>query len=294
MKRLDTGRRIQMASALVEGNSIRATARMAGVAFNTALKFVEDMGWAASIYLDEHMMDLPCERLQVDEIWGFCYAKDKNVPERMRRRSLPRTFCDDRKLVGSVWTWMATDADTKIMPAFHVGTRGAECAFEFMTDLAKRLRARVQLTSDGHKAYLNAVHAAFGRDVDYAMLVKLYGEEPAGEARYSPPKCVGTRVEVKCGDPDPEHISTSYAERNNLTMRMGMRRMTRLTNGFSKKCENLENAAALHFLHYNYARRHMTLKTTPAVAAGIAARPWTMEELVGVLEALECPPRQAA
>jgi IS1 family transposase len=289
MKRLDSGRRELIAAALVEGNSVRATARLTGAAVTTILRFVEDMGWAAAMYLDEHMVDLPCQRLQVDEIWAFCYAKDKNVPEAMRRRPTWKGGCPagPKNLVGSVWTWTAIDADTKLMPTFHVGTRDAGCASEFMNDLAGRLRGRVQLTTDGHQAYIQAVGNAFGREVDYAMLVKLYGSEPAGEARYSPPKCVGTRVEVKQGDPDPEHISTSYAERSNLTLRMGSRRFTRLTNGFSKKCENLEHGMALHLLHYNYVRRHMTLKTTPAVAAGIADRPWTMTDLLGVLGEVE-------
>ena len=198
MKRLDTGRRIQMAAAFVEGMSIRATARMTGVAFNTALKFVEDMGWAASIYLDEHMRGLTCARLQCDEMWGFVYAKAKNVPTEMR--GTPG--------VGSVWIWIATDADTKLVPCFHVGTRDGGCAWEFMQNLAPRLTGRIQLTTDGHKAYLLAVHGAFGREIDYAMLVKLYGEAPEGETRYSPPQCLGTRTEVKFGDPDPDHIST--------------------------------------------------------------------------------------
>jgi len=266
-----------MAAALVESNSIRATSRLTGVAFTTVLRFVEDMGWAARMYLDEHMVNLPCERLQVDEVWAFCYAKDKNVPESMR----------NKRGVGSVWTWTAIDADTKIMPAFHVGTRDAACACEFMMDLAKRLRGRVQLTTDGHRAYLEAVHMAFGLDVDFAQLIKIYGAAPEGETRYSPAKCLGARPEVRWGDPDPDHISTSYVERSNLTLRMGSRRFTRLTNAFSKKCENLEHGMALHLLHYNFVRRHMTLKTTPAVAAGIADREWNMGDLVGVLEEVE-------
>ncbi len=173
------------------------------------------------------------------------------------------------------------------MPTFHVGTREAACASEFVTDLAKRLRGRVQLTSDGHHAYLEAVYNAFGTDIDFAQLVKLYGANPDPDDRYSPPKCIGTRREVRCGEPDDEHISTSYAERSNLTLRMGSRRFTRLTNAFSKKCANLEHGMALHLLHYNYVRRHMTLKTTPAVAAGIADRPWNMGDLLAVLEEIE-------
>ena len=192
--------------------------------------------------------------------------------------------------MGSVWTWTAIDAGTKLVPWFHVGTRDAGCASEFMQELAPRLRGRVQLTTDGHKAYLEAVHNGFGREIDYAMLVKLYGAEPSDEARYSPPKCIGTRTEVKCGDPDPEHISTSYAERQNLNMRMGMRRFTRLTNAFSKKCANHEHMLAMYYAYYNFARLHQTLKTTPAVAAGVADHVWTMAELVGLLERVEARP----
>ena len=289
MKRLDSKRRELVAGALVESNSIRATSRLTGVAFTTVMRFVEDMGWAARMYLDEHMVNLPCQRLQVDEIWSFCYAKEKNVPEGMRRQRRLSSGCggDTKGMVGSIWTWTAIDADTKLMPTFHVGTRDAGCACEFMTDLAKRLRGRVQLTSDGHRAYLEAVYNAFGTVVDYAQLVKLYGTNPDPDGRYSPPKCIGARPEPKWGSPDPEHISTSYAERANLTIRMGSRRYTRLTNAFSKKCENLEHGMALHLLHYNYVRRHTTLKTTPAVAAGIADREWTMADLIGVLEEAE-------
>lgn len=277
MKRLDSKRRELVAAALCEGNSVRATSRLTGAAFSTCLRFVEDMGWAAKMYLDEHMRDLSCQRLQCDEIWGFCYAKAKNVPFEMIHKPG----------VGSVWTWTAIDADTKLMPWFHVGTRDADCAYEFMTNLAPRMRGRVQITTDGHKAYLEAVHAGFGLDCDYAMLVKLYGPTTDPDGRYSPPKCIGARAEVKWGEPDPEHISTSFAERSNLTIRMGMRRMTRLTNAFSKKVENLEHGMALHLLHYNYVRRHMTLKTTPAVAAGVADREWNMSDLLGVLEDVE-------
>src|SRR5207253_3458055 len=190
-------------------------------------------------------------------------------------------MCDDKDLVGSIWTWTAIDADTKLVPTFHVGTRDAGCACEFMMDLAARLRNRVQLTTDGHKAYLVAIAQAFENEIDYAMLVKLYGTEVVDEARYSPPKCLGTRREVKIGDPDDDHISTSYVERQNLTMRMGMRRFTRLTNAFSKKVENLAAAVSLHFLHYNFARPHKSLSkpypTTPAMAAGVAGHVWTLE-----------------
>ncbi len=288
MNQLDTAQRARIVSALCEGNSVRATCRMTDNAKGTVLKLLADVGTACAEYQDEVMRDLPCQRVQCDEIWSFVYAKEKNVPEAKRpKRSFAKSACEGKDLVGSVWTWTAIDADTKLVPAFHIGTRDAWCACEFMTDLAKRLRGRVQLTTDGHRAYLEAVHAGFGVDIDYAMLVKLYGTEPAGEARYSPPKCIGTRMEVKQGDPDPEHVSTSYAERQNLTMRMSMRRFTRLTNGFSKKVENLEHMVALHFMHYNFARIHQTLRCTPAMEAGVSDHVWSMEDLVGLLEARE-------
>jgi len=189
--------------------------------------------------------------------------------------------------VGSVWTWVAIDADTKLVPTFHVGVRDAGCASEFMQDAASRLRHRVQLTTDGHRAYLEAVHAGFGLDVDFAQLVKLYGTTPEGETRYSPAKCLGARPEVRWGDPDPEHISTSYVERQNLTIRMGMRRFTRLTNAFSKKVENLQHALALHYVHYNFVRIHKTLRCTPAMEAGVTDRLWTVKDIAALLETTE-------
>jgi IS1 family transposase len=287
MTTLSTAKRVRVVSALVEGNSVRSTCRMTGVAKGTALRLLADLGAACHDYMDAVMVDLPCERLQCDEIWSFVYAKEKNVPAAKRpKRSIMQPGCGEEQ-VGSVWTWTAIDADTKLVPSFHVGTRDAWCACEFMTDLAKRLRGRVQLTTDGHKAYLEAVHAGFGLDLDYAMLVKLYGSEPAGEARYSPAKCVGTRMDVKCGNPDPEHVSTSFAERQNLNMRMGMRRFTRLTNAFSKKCDNHEHMLSIYYAFYNFARVHQTLKTTPAVASGVSDHVWKLEELVGLLEARE-------
>ena len=285
MNKLSTDRRAALVSALVEGNSIRATARMTDTAFNTVLKFVVAIGTVCRAYLDEHMRDLDCRRLQADEIWQFCYAKDRNLPPTMRRDQV--LGCSSPNLVGSVWTWVAIDAETKLVPSFHVGTRDAGCACEFMHDLAGRLRHRVQLTTDGHRAYLVAVAQAFEDEIDYAMLVKLYGANPDPDGRYSPPKCVGARKEVQWGEPEDAHISTSYAERQNLTMRMGMRRFTRLTDGFSKKCENLEHALALHYMHYNFVRIHKTLRCTPAMEAGISDRLWTVRDIASLLERTE-------
>jgi IS1 family transposase len=284
MNRLTTERRAALVSALVEGNSVRATARMTDTAFNTVLRFVVEIGTVCRAYLDDHMRNLPCRRLQADEIWQFCYAKDKNVPDSMRGKSG----------IGSVWTWIAIDADTKLVPTFHVGTRDAACAFEFMNDLAGRLRNRVQLTTDGHRAYLDAVDTAFGfHQIDYAMLVKIYGMPPEGEKRYSPPQCLGTDMTVIAGYPDPDHISTSYVERQNLTMRMSMRRFTRLTNAFSKKVENLEHALALHYMHYNFVRIHKTLRCTPAMEAGLTDRLWAMRDIAELLEKAGQPRRAA-
>lgn len=284
MNKLSIARRTQLVAALIEGNSVRSTARMTDTAFNTVLKFVVDIGKVCRKYLDEQMRDLPCKRLQADEIWQFCYAKDKNLPDSMRGKAG----------VGSVWTWIAIDADTKLVPTFHVGTRDAACAYEFMSDVASRLRGRVQLTTDGHLAYLNAVRDAFGRDIDYSMLIKIYGAVPTEPGRYSPPKCVGTREERIIGYPDEEHVSTSYVERQNLTMRMSMRRFTRLTNAFSKKCENLEHALALHYVHYNFVRIHKTLRCTPAMEAGVADRLWTVRDVAELLERQEEEKQHAA
>ncbi len=278
MNKLSTERRAALISALVEGNSIRATARMTDTAFNTVLKFVVSIGTVCRAFLDESMRDLKSRRIQADEIWQFCYAKDRNLPDAMR----------GKPGVGSVWTWVAIDADTKLVPTFHVGTRDAGCAYEFLNDLASRLRYRVQLTTDGHRSYLDAVDNAFGfHQIDYAMLVKVYGAAPEGETRYSPPACLGADVKVISGNPDPQHINTSYVERQNLTMRMSMRRFTRLTNAFSKKVENLEHALALHYVHYNFVRIHKTLRCTPAMEAGVSSRLWTVRDIAELLERAE-------
>lgn len=214
-------------------------------------------------------MNLPCERLQLDEIWSFVGKKAKNI-----------TGDDTDKGLGDTWTWTAIDADTKLIPSFFVGDRTSRSANIFVADLRKRLAKRVQITTDGNKAYLGAVEKEFGDEVDYAMLVKHYGPAPdAGERRYSPAECVGTTVGTVTGYPDYKHVSTSYAERANLTMRMGCRRFTRLTNGFSKKVENHTWAVSLHLMHYNFARIHKTLRITPAMAAGVTDHVWSLEEI---------------
>jgi len=244
---------------------------MTGVALNTIQKLLSDLGKTCTEYQDKAMRNLTCKHIQCDEIWQFCYAKDKNVPADKQGKFG----------FGSVWTWVALDADTKLVPSWVIGTRGAGTAYEFIHDLAGRLAHRTQLTTDGHRVYLEAVESAFGSEIDYAMLVKLYGADRGeSEARYSPAECIGCRSIAVTGRPDPKHISTSFVERQNLTMRMSMRRFTRLTNGFSKKVENLGYSVALHYMWYNFARVHKTLRVTPAMEAGIADHVWTIEEIV--------------
>ena len=272
MNRLSTAKRTAVVAALCEGMSIRATVRMTGVAKNTVTKLLADLGAACDNYQDETLRNLPCRRLQCDEIWSFVGAKDKNIPAGQERFGR-----------GSVWTWTAIDADTKLIPSWLVGTRDAASAYEFMMDLAGRLRWRMQLTTDGHKPYLGAVEDAFGGQIDYATLQKLYGSDPEAEKRYSPAKCLGCDVKTVVGEPDPKHISTSYVERQNLTMRMSMRRFTRLTNGFSKKVENHAAAVALYFMYYNFARIHQTLRTSPAQAASVTEKLWDIKDIVELL-----------
>jgi IS1 family transposase len=277
MNKLSTEKRRQVISALVEGNSIRATVRMTGASKNTIAKLLVELGAACSDYLNKALVNLTCKRIQCDEIWSFCYAKDKNIPAEKKGQFG----------VGSIWTWTAMDADSKLIVSWLVGGRDAGTAYGFIQDLAKRLANRVQLTTDGHRAYLSAVEDALGSDVDYAMLVKLYGNDRECEARYRPAECIGCREIVVTGNPDPKHISTSYIERQNLTMRMQMRRFTRLTNGFSKKLENHIASIAIHYMHYNFCRIHQTLRVTPAMEAGIADHVWTIEEMLGILDAKE-------
>ena len=259
MNKLDTNRRARVVAALVEGNGLRATARMTGVSRATVEKLLRDLGHVCAMYQDVVMRNLPCTKVQVDEVWGFVYAKAKNVA---KAKAAPDG-------AGDVWTWVAIDADTKLVPCWLVGGRDAGYATEFMQDLAGRLSSRVQLTSDGHRAYLSAVEDAFGSDIDYAMLIKQYGDAPEGQRRYSPAVCTGATKMRVSGNPDEAHISTSYVERQNLTMRMRMRRMTRLTNAFSKKLENHRHSVAIHFMHYNFVRIHGSLRVTPAMAAGV-------------------------
>jgi IS1 family transposase len=278
MNKLDPKTRSQAIQLLCEGMSIRAVTRVTGLSKTTVSKLVVDAGKAAAWYQDRVFQSLTCKRLQVDEIWGFVAAKQKNVG------TMKRPQAD----AGDAWLWLATDADTKLVPCWHVGGRDGGAAFEFIDDLASRLASRVQITTDGHKAYLDAIDTAFGGAVDYAMLVKLYGEAPEGaKGRYSPAECTGAIKTPISGNPDHKHISTSYAERNNLNVRMHSRRMTRLTNAFSKKMENHAHAMALHFLYYNFVRIHKTLKVTPAMAAGVTDRLWEVADMVDVLEAWE-------
>ncbi|HEV2298198.1 MAG TPA: IS1 family transposase [Candidatus Acidoferrales bacterium] len=270
MNRSSIEKRAQIVSALVEGNSLRATVRMTGAAMNTVLKLLADVGVACRVYQDAALRHLNCKRIQCDEIWQFCYAKEKNVPEEKRGQFG----------YGDVWTWVALDADTKLVPCWMIGDRSAGTAYAFIHDLAERLSNRIQLTTDGHKTYLNAVEDAFGSGIDYAMLVKLYGNDAEKEVRYSPAQCIGCQAAAISGRPDPKHISTSFVERQNLTMRMSMRRFTRLTNAFSKKVENLGYAVALHYMWYNFVRIHKTLRVTPAMEAGITDHVWSFEEIV--------------
>jgi IS1 family transposase len=274
MNKLSIEERVKVVACLVEGNSLRATTRMTGTHRGAIQKLLVELGAACSAYQDKVFRNLKCKRVQCDEIWSFVYAKDKNLPEDLR----------NQPGVGSVWTWVALDPDTKLVPCWFVSSRDAGAAYHFMHDLAGRLANRVQLTTDGHKAYLTAVEDAFGSEIDYAQLQKIYGvEQPQGEVRYSPAVCMGAKRAVISGMPDFRHVSTSHTERQNLTMRMQMRRFTRLTNAFSKKVENHEAAIALHYMHYNFCRIHQTLRVTPAMEAGITDHVWSLEEIVGLI-----------
>src|SRR5690348_9542201 len=272
MNTLPLAKRAQILGLLVEGNSINATCRITGAAKATVLKLLADVGQACAEYQDKALHNLPCKRVQCDEIWSFVGAKQKNVNQGAAG-------------YGDVWTWTAICADTKLIASWMVGSRDGEAARMFMADLAPRLANRVQLTTDGHRVYLNAVEDAFAGDVDYAMLIKQYGA-PQGqqdERRYSPAECTGTIKQRVQGHPDARHVSTSYVERQNLTMRMSMRRFTRLTNGFSKKLESHVASVALHYMHYNFCRIHQTLRVTPAMQAGVSDHVWEIHELIALL-----------
>jgi IS1 family transposase len=273
MNRLTTDKRTQVIAALVEGASINAACRMTGVAKHTVLNLLRDIGCACAEYHNAAVRNLKVRRVQCDEIWSFVYAKQKNVTEEQMKKG-----------AGDCWTWTAIDADTKLIISYCLGDRGIGTAQFFMNDLASRISNKFQLTTDGHRVYVDAVENAFGADIDYSMLVKIYGmPDSVSESRYSPATCIGCRTATISGNPDPKHISTSFVERQNLTMRMGMRRFTRLTNGFSKKVENHGHAVALHFMHYNFCRIHKTLRVTPAMEAGLTDHAWSIEELVSLL-----------
>lgn len=279
MNKLDRKARAQILQLLCEGMAIRAVSRVTGASKNTIAKLLVSAGHACAAYQDRTLRNLPCKRIQLDEIWSFVYAKNKNVAG---AKSAPEG-------AGDVWTWTAICADTKLLMSWLLADRSADAALAFVSDLSGRLANRVQVTSDGHKAYLEAVDTAFQGEVDYAMLVKHYSgiEQPAAETRYSPATCVGAEKKPKIGNPDAKHISTSFAERSNLTMRMHMRRFTRLTNAFSKKVENHAHAIALHTMYYNFVRIHQTLKVTPAMAAGASDKLWEVADIVELIEQWE-------
>lgn len=274
MNRLNTAKRVQVVAALVEGSSIRSIERMTGVAKHTILKLLEDMGCACAAYHHRHVRGLRSRRIQCDEIWQFVGAKAKNATPEQKAAGW-----------GDAWTWVALDADTKLCISYLIGGRDTGWATDFTFDIRNRVIGRPQITTDAHKPYMAAIEMAFGDDVHYAQMHKIYGASGEVEGRYSPAKCIGCDMKTVIGSPDYEHVSTSYVERQNLTMRMSMRRFTRLTNGFSKKIENHGHAVALHFMYYNFVRVHKTLRVTPAMEAGIADHVWSMEELVALLDA---------
>jgi len=284
MNKLTSKARAQILGMMVEGVSMQSITRLTGTSKNTVAKLLRDAGVACRKYQNKHLVGIKAQRVQCDEIWSFVGMKEKNVPA-----DLKGTFG-----YGDAYTWTAIDAETKLVPCWYVGPRDIESARDFMRDLASRLANRVQLTTDGHKVYLQAVDAAFGGDIDFAMLVKLYGPAHGNkqERKYSPGECCGTIKGTVCGKPDDKHISTSHVERQNLSMRMGMRRFTRLTNGFSKKLEQHENALALYFMNYNFVRIHQTLRVSPAMAAGVTDKLWSLDDVVALIEADEQPKKR--
>jgi IS1 family transposase len=273
MNILKPDKQVHVIAALVEGNSIRATVRMTRVAKNTVIKLLVAIGKACDKYQDEVFHNLTCKRVQCDEIWSFCHAKEKNVPKNHK----------GELGYGDVWTWTAIDADTKLVFSWLIGDRSGAAAMDFMVDIQARVKNRMQLTTDGHKMYLDVVEDVFNGKIDYAMLVKIYGSDPDDHRRYSPPVCTSAKKTMVCGNPDMKHVSTSYVERQNLTMRMSMRRFTRLTNGFSKKVENLFCAVSLHFMYYNFCRIHQTLRVTPAMAAGVTDHVWEIKDILAIM-----------
>ena len=276
MNKLPVAKRVPILSMLCEGSSMRSISRVADVSINTVAKLLAEAGTACAGFHDRTVRNVGARKVQSDEIWSFCYAKQRNV----------KTATAAPEGAGDVWTWTAIDSESKLIVSWLVGGRDAGCATDFIADLKGRLSNRVQITTDGHKAYLEAVEGAFGNDVDYAMLVKLYGEGPTGpERKYNPSICLGARKDVVTGDPDIDHISTSHVECQNLTMRMSMRRFTRLTNAFSRKLESHYHALALYFVFYNFVKMHKTLKATPALVAGVTNKRWTMEDIVALIDA---------
>jgi IS1 family transposase len=285
MRKLTHQQRTQVVNCLIEGCSIRATVRMTGVAKKTVMRVLVEVGQVCEEYQDRVLRNLSCRRIQLDELWGFNYCKAKNVTPDIASRV---------EGAGDIWLWVAVDADTKLVPCWKLGDRNAGTAFNFVHDLADRLSNRIQLTTDGHRVYLTAVESAFGSDIDYAMLVKMYGTDPReDETRYSPAKCTGISLAVITGRPDPKHISTSYVERQNWSVRTAMRRYTRLSNGFSRKIENHAAAVALNYFAYNFIKIHRTLRVSPAMAAGVTDRLWEVSDLVVLWEAEEQSRRAA-
>ena len=281
MNRLPAAKRAAILSMLCEGNSMRSVSRLADVSINTVSKLLVDAGKLCAAFHADQVRGVTSRRVQVDEIWSFTYAKNKNVTAKIAEKV---------EGAGDTWTWTAIDADSKLVISWLVGDRSAASAVPFINDLRSRLKNRVQLTSDGHRAYLSAVEDAFGADIDYAQLVKLYGAASTeDQRRYSPAECIGCIPTPITGDPDPKHISTSYVERSNLTMRMHMRRFTRLTNGFSKKVANHIHMVAIYTVFYNFTKIHKTLRTTPAMAAGLTTRLWDMAEIVALMDEVNAP-----
>ena len=282
MNKLSTAKKVAVISALVEGCSVRSTSRMTGVAKGTILSLLARIGDACARYQDAVIRNVPAKRVQIDEIWSFVGCKQKNVTQKIA----------EQRIAGDTWTFVAIEAQTKLVLSWLVARRDTGSATEFLQDVADRISTRIQLTTDGHKMYLAAVEDAFAGDIDYSMLVKIYGAASDGQTRYSPANCLGCIPTAISGDPDPKHVSTSYVERQNLTMRMNMRRFTRLTNAFSKKIENHMHSVALFYMHYNFARVHQTLRVTPAMESGIARHVWSIQEIVELAE--PASERQAA